>query len=57
MKKTYLIPSSVPMDMGSEKMIALSGVGGNNGIGYGGVDTDGNLDPDVKDNTFDFEWE
>ena len=53
MKKIYLIPSSVPMDMGSEKMIAVSGVGGNNGIGWGGIDTDGEKDPEVKGNIFE----
>ena len=40
-----------------ETPLAASGVSSNNGIGYGGVDEQGQKDPDVKANPFDFEWE
>lgn len=40
-----------------EALIAQSGVTGSNGIGYGGMDEQGEKDPDVKANPFDFEWE
>lgn len=51
MKKTYLIPSIAPMSMSTEQMLAGSVTGGN-GIGYGGIDTEGDKDPDVKGNPF-----
>lgn len=53
MKKIYLTPSTAPMEMGIEKMLAGSGVTGNNGIGWGGEDTEGNLDPAVKGSIFE----
>ena len=44
-----------------ETILSASGVtgkiGDNEGIGYGGVDVDGSLDADVKENSFEFEWE
>ena len=57
MKKTYIIPEMSVLLMHHEMPIAASGVTGSNGIGYGGVDDQGQKDPDVKANTFDFEWE
>ena len=57
MKKTYIIPHVSIVQVNDEKPIAASGVNSNNGIGYGGVDENGSLDPAVKENTFDFEWE
>ena len=41
------------MQLQGEQILAGSGVTGSNGIGYGGVDTEGALDPSVKSNTFD----
>ena len=61
MKKTYIIPQVTVVQLHGEQMLAASGVKSvNNGvsIGYGGVDTEGSLDADVKgDNAFDFSWE
>lgn len=57
MKKTYIIPEMSVLLMHHETPIAASGVTGSNGIGYGGVDDQGQKDPDVKANPFDFEWE
>ena len=58
MKKTYIIPETTFVIVSHEMPLAGSpGVTGNNGIGYGGVDTDGTIEPSVKENPFDFEWE
>lgn len=57
MKKTYIIPYVSSIKILDEKPIATSGVGSNNGITYGGVDESGTIEPSVKENTFDFEWE
>lgn len=61
MKKTYIIPEMTAVVMHGEQMLAVSGVtgkiGDTAGPGYGGVDDNGELDPEVKENTFDFEWE
>jgi hypothetical protein len=57
MKKTYIIPEMSVVLMQHETSLAVSGVSSNNGIGYGGVDDQGQKDPDVKANPFDFEWE
>ena len=58
MKKTYIIPVVGVVATQCELPLAGSGVASNNGIGYGGVDTDGTLDPEVKEGgTFDFDWE
>ena len=38
------------------KRYSPRGVRGSNGIGFGGVDENGEKDPDVKENFFDFEW-
>ena len=35
-----------------EELLVGSGVTSSNGIGYGGVDTEGEKDPSVKDNPF-----
>ena len=46
MKKTYLQPSAEMDNMETESMICSSpGVTSDRGIGYGGVDEDGSLDP------------
>lgn len=57
MKKTYIIPEISVVVTLHETPLAASGVSSGNGIGYGGVDDQGQKDPDVKANTFDFEWE
>lgn len=51
MKKIYLIPSINGLQMGTENMLAASGVTSSNNdvnIGYGGIDTDGDLEADAK---------
>lgn len=48
MKKTYLVPVCNMVRMEEEEMVATSGMTSDNGIGYGGVDVDGNWDPEVK---------
>ena len=53
MKKTYHVPNMEAMQLQGEQILAGSGVTGSNGISYGGVDTEGALDPSVKSNTFD----
>ena len=57
MKKTYIIPKMCIHVVYHEQPLAASGVVSDKGIGYGGVDTEGTQDPDVKANNFDFEWE
>ena len=52
MKKIYLIPSISALQMQVEELLVGSGVTSNNGIGYGGVDTEGEKDPSVKENPF-----
>ena len=57
MKKRYIIPETKVVLLHGETILSASGVTSNNGIGYGGVDVDGSLDADVKENNFEFEWE
>ena len=57
MKKKYIIPEMKVVRLHGETILSASGVTSNNGIGYGGVDVDGSLDADVKENNFEFEWE
>ena len=57
MKKRYIIPEMKVVRLHGETILSASGVTSNNGIGYGGVDVDGSLDADVKENNFEFEWE
>ena len=46
MKKTYIQPLTEVVQMGTWNFICASkGVTSNNGIDYGGVDEDGELDP------------
>ena len=55
MKKTYIIPQVTVEQVLGEQMLAVSGVksiSNDVNIGYGGVDTDGDLDADVKGNPF-----
>ena len=48
MKKTYIAPNTVVVDIESEMILAASGVHSDKGIGYGGVDTEGNKDAEAK---------
>lgn len=48
MKKTYIAPNTVVVDIESEMILAASGVYSDTGIGYGGVDTEGNKDAEAK---------
>jgi hypothetical protein len=53
MKKIYINPGLRAMQMDAEQMLAASGVTSNNGIGWGGVDIEGDEDPSVKEDSFD----
>lgn len=57
MKKTYMYPMTWVCEMEPESVMATSGVTSGNGIGYGGVDTNGTETPDAKEESFDFNWE
>ena len=49
MKKTYIAPNTVVVEIESEMILAASGVSSSDtGIGYGGVDTDGSMDAEAK---------
>ena len=59
MKKIYLSPDSLILNLQVAKMISTSeGVSSSKGIGYGGVDNGGTMDPSVKvhNNVWDEEW-
>ena len=58
MKKIYSVPEMVEADLMEVSMLASSrGVTGNNGIKYGGVDTNGSKDPEVKGEAGWFDYE
>ncbi|MBO4641667.1 MAG: hypothetical protein J5661_02265 [Bacteroidaceae bacterium] len=58
MKKMYTEPQMIEADLIEMSMLAGSrGVTSNNGIKYGGVDTDGSKDPSVKGDTGWFDYE
>ena len=48
MKKTYIAPNTVVVDIESEMILAASGVYSDTGIGYGGVATAGSKDAEAK---------
>ena len=49
MKKTYIVPNTVVVDIESEMLLAASnGMYSDTGIGYGGVDTEGSKDAEAK---------
>ena len=49
MKKTYIAPNTVVVDIESEIILAASnGMYSDTGIGYGGVDTEGSKDAEAK---------
>lgn len=52
MKKRYIIPETKVVLLHGETILSASGVTSNNGIGYGGVDEQGELDPEVKGNPY-----
>ena len=58
MKKIYIAPNTVVVEIESEMILAASGVHSDTGIGYGGVDKDGSMDAEAKStgNCEDF-WE
>ena len=61
MKKEYITPCCIKQEIAECcKFLASSGVSGDNGIEYGGVDTNGNLEPAAKENhnysIWDNEW-
>ena len=41
MKKTYMMPTTVVVECGTEGLVCTSGVTGDNGLTFGGVDEDG----------------
>lgn len=50
MKKTYMRPTVVCCEMVVPmSLCSVSGGGGGVNVGYGGVDNDGELDPDAKE--------
>jgi hypothetical protein len=51
MKKNYVSPVIETLQTLGDMMLASS-VTGNNGTGYGGIDTEGEKDPSVKENPF-----
>ena len=49
MKKTYIAPNTVVVEIESEMILSASGVSSSDtGIGYGGVDTEGSKDAEAK---------
>jgi len=55
MKKAYIKPETSVEYIYDEQMLAISGVksiSNDVNIGYGGVDEDGDLEADVKENPF-----
>ena len=48
MKKTYIVPNTVVVDIESEMILAASGVYSDTGIVYGGVDTEVSKDAEAK---------
>ena len=49
MKKIYIAPNTVVVEIESEMILAASGVSSSDtGIGYGGVDTEGSKDAEAK---------
>lgn len=60
MKKTYIIPNTLICRINTERFIAGSqDITSNNGMTYGGVDEEGEVDPSVKQNHYnvwDDDW-
>ena len=49
MKKTYIMPAASLMEAEVEQMLAGSVTSDDLNIGYGGVDTNGSLNPEAKE--------
>lgn len=54
-KNAYIKPCIEKMQAQAEQMLAAS-VTGNNGIGYGGIDNDGSVQPETKECDWEM-WE
>ena len=55
MKKTYMTPLTEVMEMNiTEQLLTISG--GDTGIGYGGVDTSGSLEPAGRHDDATVNW-
>ena len=52
MKKTYIMPAASLMEAEVEQMLAGSVKSEDLNIGYGGVDTNGSLDPEAKESNW-----
>ena len=48
MRKTYIMPSIRMVECESEELLDASGVYSEQGIGYGGVDEDGEIEADSR---------
>ena len=53
MKKTYIIPLMKQEQAEASQMLTVSGIDTNKGIGYGGVDNNGDIEPCVKEFLWD----
>ena len=56
MKKRYIQPCMKDEHVQAAEILAGSGVTGNEGIGYGGTDNNGTLDPEAKESAWAI-WE
>lgn len=52
-KKIYIVPAIAEEAVLTEQLLADSGVSSDNGIGYGGVDTEGEKDPSSRRDAWD----
>ena len=52
-KKTYIVPAIAEEAVLTDQLLADSGVSSDNGIGYGGVDTEGSKDPSSRRDAWD----
>ena len=52
-KKTYIVPAIAEEAVLTDQLLADSGVSSDNGIGYGGVDTEGEKDPSSRRDAWD----
>lgn len=52
-KKTYIVPAIAEEAVLTEQFLADSGVSSDNGIGFGGVDTEGEKDPSSRRDAWD----
>lgn len=52
-KKIYIVPAIAEEAVLTEQFLADSGVSSDNGIGFGGVDTEGEKDPSSRRDAWD----